>query len=305
MLMMLIKPDYYLNSARKGLSLFATSVLPSLFPFYFFSLLLTYIGAAKSVSSLLGRPVKLLFNAPKESAYILFLSMLSGYPVGASMTSELYLAGAISQKEVKSISAFASTSGPIFMLGTVGSAVFNDVRIGAIILSAHYLAALLNGIVFRLRKSKNEAEAAQDFRVQTLATDQDAIMSRTIASSTMNMLYVGGYIVICSMLVDTISLLKIDSLILTGLGESAGMPIVAILSGLIEMTRGSIACSECGLHIGAALCAAIISFGGLSVTLQNYTFLSKCGMTLPQIFLRKGLHSVFAFVIAFALSFLL
>ena len=333
MVMMLIKPDYYLNSARRGLSLYATSVLPSLFPFYFFSLLLTYIGSAKVVSGVFQKPVKLLYNAPKESAYVLLLSMLSGYPVGASMTAELYKAGSISQKEAKSIAAFASTSGPIFMLGTVGSAVFNDLKIGVIILIAHYVSALLNGIIFRVRrtntnneryvgadvdskkrrspfaKSKrlsrvNDSSPTDDVRI-TSTEDHDSIMSRTIANSTLAMLYVGGYIVICGMLVDTLALFNVDTLILSALGERAGQPIVALLSGLIEMTRGSIACSQCSMkNLGVALCAGIISFGGLSVTLQNYTFLSKCNMKFGEIILRKLLQSLIAFAVAFGLSFM-
>lgn len=313
MVMMLVKPDFYLNSARKGLSLYATSVLPSLFPFYFFSLLLTYIGSAKAVSGIFEKPVKLLYNAPKESAYVLLLSMLSGYPVGASMTAELYKAGSITQKQAKAIAAFASTSGPVFMLGTVGSAIFNDVQVGAIILTAHYLSALINGLIFRVNDNKNlilkkggrKSLTDDDVKI-TAAPDQDAIMSRTIANSTLSMLYVGGYIVLCGMLVDTLALFNIDSLLISALGEQAGQPIVALLNGLIEMTRGSLSCAQCTQHnIGIALCAGIISFGGLSVTLQNYTFLSKCNMTFAEIIVRKLFQSAIAFGLGFALSFAL
>ena len=321
MVMMLVKPDYYLDSARRGLSLYATSVLPSLFPFYFFSLLLTYIGSAKAISSIFQKPVKLLYNAPKESAYVLLLSMLSGYPVGASMTAELYSAGTISQKEAKAIASFASTSGPIFMLGTVGSAIFNDARVGIIVLTAHYLSALLNGLIFRVndrqnmilrkrRKSKDvdikaNTQASHHDVVIMSSVDTDSIMSRTIANATLSMLYVGGYIVLCGMLVDTLVLFNIDSLIVLLLGEKVGPPIVALIEGLIEMTRGSIACTQCASpNVSVALCAGIISFGGLSVMLQNYTFLSKCKMKFWEIAVRKIFQSVIAFLIAFALSFI-
>lgn len=350
MVMMLVKPDYYLDSARRGLSLFATSVLPSLFPFYFFSLLLTYIGAAKTVSGIFQKPVRVLYNAPKESAYVLLLSMLSGYPVGASMTAELYEAGSITQKEAKAIAAFASTSGPIFMLGTVGSAIFGNVKVGIVVLAAHYIAALLNGFIFRVRKnsgtpkmlrkdkaSNNGEELYKDIQIMTsdrndnrksdsaeiMSTkgikslgddgvkimsrqDQDSIMSHTIASSTLSMLYVGGYIVLCGMLADTVALFGLDNLLLTAIGEQASQVVTALVYGLIEMTRGSIACADCELfHIGVALCSAIISFGGLSVMLQNYTFLSKCDMRFSAIALRKLTQSVIAFSLALGFSYLI
>lgn len=306
MVMMLVKPDYYLNSARRGLSLYATSVLPSLFPFYFFSLLLTYIGSAKTISSIFKRPVKVLYNAPKEGAYVLLLSMLSGYPVGASMTAELYSAGVINQQEAKAIASFASTSGPIFILGTVGSAIFDDIKVGAVILAAHYVSALLNGLIFRVRnKDKTTDNDRDDIKIAS-AQDTDNIMSKTIASSTLSMLYVGGYIVLCGMLVDTLALFNVDTILPAALGDGIGQPIVALLEGLIEMTRGCIACFNCPQkNISIALCAGIISFGGLSVTLQNYTFLSRCKMKLFEILIRKFTQSLIAFLVALGLSYMI
>ena len=76
---MLAKPEYYLNSARRGLSLFATSVLPSLFPFYFCSLLLTYMGAVGAISKLGEKPVKLMEiligNSTKEGEVVMDFAM--------------------------------------------------------------------------------------------------------------------------------------------------------------------------------------------------------------------------------------
>lgn len=299
MTMMLINPSFYLDSARRGLSLYATSVLPSLFPFYFCSLLLTYIGAAKTISGLLGKPMQLLYRAPGESSYVLILSMLSGYPVGASMTAELYEAGVIDARQAKCIASFASTSGPIFMLGTVGSAIFGNVKIGAIVLAAHYLASFLNGFIYRMKK-----ETSVEVKVTAISTkvDYDNLMAKTISASTINMLYVGGYIVLCGMIVDTITLTGLDDLIFANLGAFA-QPLLAVLSGLIEMTRGCMSAAACNsIPLAVALSAGIVSIGGLSVTLQNYTFLSKCGMSALSIILRKFTQSIISFFIALGLA---
>ena len=79
MAFMLAKPEYYLDSARKGLALFATSVLPSLFPFYFCSLLLTYSGAVGAISKLGEKPVKLMEiligNSTKEGEVVMDFAM--------------------------------------------------------------------------------------------------------------------------------------------------------------------------------------------------------------------------------------
>lgn len=297
MAMMISSPSFYLESARRGLYLFANSVLPSIFPFYFCSLLLTFMGAVKGISALFQKPFRLLYNTPKESGYIFLLSVLCGYPVGASTCCELYLQDSLSQSDVKSISAFASTSGPVFILGTVGGTIFNDARVGVIILVSHIIASLINGLIFRKKH-------CEDYKVVLPTIDTDNVLSNTIAKSTTSMLYVGGYIVICGMIIDTMRLVGLDNLIISLLGESTGNTIVSILYGLIEMTRGTIECAKSGnLQLATTLSTAIITFGGLSINLQNYTYLSKCGMKQSEILIRKITQCIIALLISFLLSF--
>lgn len=332
MAMMLARPDYYLASARKGLALYATSVLPSLFPFYFCSLLLTNMGAARTISTMFGKPISKLYGTPKESAYVLLLSMLSGYPVGASMTAELYGAGVFSQDEAKAVAAFASTSGPIFMLGTVGSVIFKDMRVGTIILVSHYVAALINGLIFSMRRRKGRRRAAtsntsaqsscvaQSFSIQTSNDDSlkkvspspksdvecDNMLLNTISKATLSMLYVGGYIVLCGMIVDTLPLLKADVLLESALGADAGRAVLSLLYGSIEMTRGCLMSAEvASLPLAVALSAGAVSLGGLSVTLQSYTFLSRTGMKAGEILLRKLSHALIAAAFAALTALLL
>ena len=294
--LMLVSPSYFLESARRGLSLFSTVVLPSLFPFYFCAILLTKIGAAKALSTMFQRPFFKLYHTPKESAYIMFLSMISGYPIGAACIKELLFSGIISTRDAKAISAFASTSGPIFILGTVGSAIFNNIAAGVIILISHYIAAFLNGFLYRNKTASN------DTRAVCLAGDADSALSASMERATLSMLLVGGYIVISGMIIDALRLIKADALIYSAFGN-AGQPIVAILFGSIEMTRGAIECAKCSSPILAiSLAAAVVSLGGFSVTLQTYNFLSACGMKLGEVIIRKLTHSVIAFLIALALS---
>ena len=238
MAFMLAKPDYYLDSARRGLSLFASSVLPSLFPFYFCSLLLTYMGAVGTISKAGEKSVKLMYNAPKESAYVLFLSMLCGYPVGASTIYELYSAGAISQKDAKCICSFCSTSGPVFMIGTIGGAIFANQKVGLIVLAAHYMSAIVNGLIYRKKK-----DDSRDVSALSSQSDVDGLLSRAVSKATINMLYVGGYIVICGMIADTLELLGIRDA-LSHL-QGASEPVLSAIYSLIEMTRASIECSKC------------------------------------------------------------
>ena len=291
------KPAYYLSSARRGLYLYATMVLPALFPFYFCSLMLTKIGAAKTLSSLFEKPFSVLYHTPKESAYVMLLSMLSGYPVGSACLCELYSAGALTTDDVKSISAFASTSGPAFLLGTLGSAIFDNAVAGVIVLVSHYLGAFVNGFLYKKRKTQIFS-SQNSVKIQN---NPDNALADSISKSTIVMLSLGGYIVLANMLVDTISLSKIDAALVSALGDNA-QPIISLLFGFVEITRGCIECAECSPIIGVALATLIVSFGGLSVTFQNYFFLSNCGMKLSQVLARKTTQAILSFAFAFVFS---
>lgn len=330
MALMLAKPSFYLQSASKALALFATSLLPSLFPFYFCSLLLTFCGAVNAISKVGGKPISLLYRTKNECAYALFLSLLCGYPVGASTICELYENGILSEQDAKCASAFCQNAGPVFIIGTLGGVIFNNQAIGWIILLSHYLGALLNGLIYRPRKkSANNAtnqksydsrgkinriksrkistpKVAEDFsqtaRVYSSPNDIDNIMSKAISKSTMSMLCVGGYIVICGMLVDTLELIGFSSL-LSSVGN-IGEPIKAVAYGMIEMTRGAIACASISnIHLSIALTTSIISLGGLSIFLQCYSYLSRCNISFGRLLLYKLTQCVITFPIAFILSF--
>lgn len=62
------------------------------------------------------------------------MSVLSGYPIGAKLISEFYKNGVINTEESKKIIAFSSTSAPLFVIGTLGVFMLDNVSYGVIIL---------------------------------------------------------------------------------------------------------------------------------------------------------------------------
>ena len=298
MVMLIVRPAYFLDSASRGLLLFATSVLPAVFPFFFCASLLTALGAANSVSRLAARPVAALFRSPPSGAYVFTLSLLSGYPIGAATVADLCLNGVINRSEAKKIASFTSTSGPVFVLGTVGSVIFGDPACGALLLIAHYASALVTGLVFRGRKTTGDG-----VRMLSAERDADGALSRSIASSSLAMLAVGGYIVVGNMLIDAIALSGVFESISSSCDPTAAGCVKALLSGGIEMTRGTMEAAKIPCRpLALAVACAVISFGGLSVIMQSHAFLSKCGIPLSALLGRKAVQCVAAFILAFVFS---
>ncbi|MBR1984394.1 MAG: sporulation integral membrane protein YlbJ, partial [Clostridia bacterium] len=142
----------YINEAFNGITIWATLLLPSLFPFFFFTRLFTSLNLTSEISKVFGKITKRLFNCSGESGYAFFMSIFSGYPVGSKLTADLYSKNIISSYEAKKMVSFTSNSGPMFILGTVGIGMLISKTAGLILLFSHIISAILNGIIFRGKK---------------------------------------------------------------------------------------------------------------------------------------------------------
>ncbi len=146
-IMLATNPKTYSQCTLQGLSLFATCVMPGLLPFMFFTKMLTGLGAVKKISCKFGKATNFLFGTSGISGYVMLMSMLSGYPIGAKLIADLYSTNNITKTEAKAMVSFCTTSGPIFVVGSVGSLMFGCPKIGWIIYLAHILGGIMSGII--------------------------------------------------------------------------------------------------------------------------------------------------------------
>lgn len=291
--MLIAFPDKYVVSVANGLKLYAVCVLPALFPFFFFSKLLTGLNFGYDLGAATARPLRRLYNAPPVAGLILVMAMLSGYPIGAKMIMDNYEKGVISESEARAISSFTSTSGPLFIVGTVGIKMLDDKLCGYLILIAHYLATLINGLIYC---SKSTSSAPLPPRP---AVDKTHILGDSMLSSVVSVAIVGGYIAIFYMVCDVAESLRLTELLCRALaftGTDRNLIYGAGL-GLIEMTKGSMIISQTGLPLAvtAPFIGAIVTFGGLSVTAQSMTFLSACKIKPAYYLLTKSTQALFCY----------
>ena len=268
-ILLAVRPERYSESVLYGFKLFVASVMPSLFPFLFFSKLLTSLGISDDLSAVIGKPLKRLYRVPPTAAYILVISMLSGYPIAAKLVSESLKCGRITDGEAKRILAFSMTSGPLFILGTVATNFFQDKTLGFIVLGAHYLSSFINGLLY----SKGHEPVSC---VKNVPQTEGGGLSDAVYNTLGSVMLVGSLIAVFSMLVDVLT----DIGFFYGLAKAVEMcggnfaVAEAFFTGLVEMTRGCLMLSKLGSsRATVALVAAMISMGGASVTIQAMTFL--------------------------------
>ena len=108
-----------LTAAKSGLILWANNVVPSLLPFFIATNLLSHTNVIKYVSKACNKFMRPIFNVPGECAYAFILGLISGYPVGAKIVTDLKDNNLCTTEEAERMLCFTNNSGPLFIIGTV------------------------------------------------------------------------------------------------------------------------------------------------------------------------------------------
>lgn len=296
LILIIIAPKVYIDGAMQGFDLFLYKVFPSLFPFFIITRLLTMLGIGNHISKVLSKPLKYAYNSHPIGGYILLLSMISGYPIGAKLVSEYVKVGIIDVDDAKTIIPYTSTSGPMFILGVIGTQILGDYKAAVFVLISHFLAALINGVVFR--RSTNSGLLI-DFNEETT---NSSFFNDAIQQSIISIAQVGANIIIMNVFLIALSKLGIINLIAKGI-SAFGIEIdfsLGIAYAMFEMTQGVNLISQSVDKIKDIIVAlsVIISFGGVSIIMQSMIFLSKIGIKASYFIVTKISHAIIAYIVA-------
>ncbi|MDR3240064.1 MAG: hypothetical protein LBT44_08275 [Clostridiales bacterium] len=319
-LLMLANPSEIVAASRAGLLLWFNQVLPSLLPFMIGVQILSALGFVRFIGTLLSPVMEPLFGVPGEGCFALAAGMISGYPMGAKITSDLRQTGELSQTQAQRLLGFTNNSGPLFILGTIGVGVFQSEKAGYFLMFVHYASAILTGLAFRfygVRRGTSRAAPPvprvnrlipQALRSMNAARKKDgralgAILGASVLHSMETITLVGGFIIFFSILAQSLALF-------------APMPnpwLRGIVTGLLEMTNGisilpnltnfiNLTNTPGGADRSLLLAAAgLISFGGFSIHAQSVVFIHQTDLKVSLYLLGKILQSGLSVLLAYSL----
>ncbi len=265
-----------LVAAKNGLILWATAVVPSLFPFFVATEMLSHTNVVSHIGKLLNPIMKPLFGIPGEGAFAFIMGLISGYPVGAKIISNFIEQGICTKEEAERMLAFTNNSGPLFIIGTVGITLFGNTTIGILLFITHVLAGISVGVIFKFlytHKNKEVVTSNSSFEQHTsyrkfksnMAShnyDRDTnsdntssfsnptfsslgeILGKSITNATSTILMIGGFVVMFSVIISILNnshILDLLSNILSPVLSAVCIPtqfINPILSGIVELTNG-------------------------------------------------------------------
>lgn len=270
-----------LTYATDALGICFEMIVPTLFPFFICSSILIYSGFCELLAKAFQFCMYPLFRISPVGSSAFILGIISGYPLGAVTAGELYSNNYLSKTEAERLLAFCNNSGPLFILGSVGVAVYSDIRCGIALYLTHILAALTVGVLFRFYgKSKHSAPPT---RMTTPQRSIGDIFDIALQNSIRNILTVCGAVLFFSV----ISRLFLDLLPISGYAN-------AIVSGIFEFVTGTVKISNLTVPImqKLVLTTVIIGFAGISVHAQVMAVVARFHLSLAPYIIGKLLHGL-------------
>lgn len=313
-----------LLAAQNGLDLFLNSVLPSIFPFLVVVNIIINLDILKKICKLFNPLTKKVFNLPGISTLPIIIGLISGYPIGAKISNDLYSKNLISKNTAEKLLGFTNNSGPLFILSYVGISLYHDLMTGILLLCTHILSAITVGIIFGLFDKKNTDRTYIDMRYEQYINGScesldkkipknisfSQIVIDSVKNSVNTILIIGGFIIFFSVIIQLLESsnlfyalsVPINSMLITlGLPTELTIPT---LQGLVEITNGLERLSNVTTVpyvYKVCISAFILGIGGLSIYMQTLTIIIDNNLSTKKYIIGKILQGILAFIFTYIL----
>ena len=172
------------------------------------------------------------------------------------------------------------------MIATVGVKLLQSTAATLILIAAHILSSILNGLLYRTKTPLYISECNGQFKAEDFGN--------TLTNSVLSILSVGGLIALFYMLSD-----MIRSLLPISLQNSLA---VAFAIGVLEMTNGVFAiCKLTDVATATVLSSCLLALGGMCIFFQCFAYLGQKRVKATTIIKMKLTQSALATLISFCL----
>lgn len=278
LIIFLLNINIVLSSVTDASVIFYTKIFVSVFPFIILSNILIYFNYHLFLNKIFKKPLNKLFNI-SSSSIIFILSILSSMPSNSIYTKNLLDNKLINTTEANKILTFTYFPSISFMIGTVGYKMFNNIKIGIILLLSNYIYNILIGIY--LRKDKINFTLENENSINK--TSFFDMLTNTILNAFKTCAIILGNLIIFIIIINILNkYLNINNTLLS------------ILSGLLELTTGSnmLSLLDININLKIALTSLIINFSGLSILFQSKSILNDYNINIKRILIIKLIFSI-------------
>ncbi len=265
MLLLILDGKTAFSGAAEGIDLCIRTVIPSLFPFFVMSDLLTSAFMGTSLPIRLG-------IVPRGAESLLLTGFLGGYPAGANSVATAYRSRQLPREQAERMLAFCNNAGPSFLFGMIAP-MFPSVKYAWLLWGVHIVSALMVGLCL----PKTQSSAA-------LSPGKPVSISDSLWHSVRVMGSVCGWIVLFR-----IGIAFLSRWFLWMLPQE----FQVLVTGLLELSNGCCVLSMIeNIELRFLICSVFLAFGGLCVTMQTVSVTQ--GLSLRFYFPGKLLQTAFS-----------
>lgn len=255
MLILILDSPTALSGAKEGVELCMKTVVPSLFPFFVLSSMLTGTLAGKS-SGCWGR----MLGIPRGSEGIFLTGLLGGYPIGARCIGDSVEQGLLEASDGARMMAFCNNAGPAFIFG-MAACLFEHPWTGWALWGIQIAGAL--GVAFLLPGRGGLAMTEEKTAPTSLPSALESAIGAIVG--------VCGWVILFRVVIAFL-----DRWVFCFVPTEVRVTVC----GLLELTNGCSILSEIanqGLRF--IICSVLLSFGGLCVGMQAASVAQGVSMT--------------------------
>ncbi|MCX8074580.1 MAG: hypothetical protein N2749_03235 [Clostridia bacterium] len=306
LLIFLVFSKQSVQSLKNSIDIFLNCIIPSLLPFMILSEFALSTNVFTNVAKSFGKIFKKLFCIPEEASIAIILGFLCGFPSGSKAVNTLYEEGKITEKQAYTLLSFVNNCNPAFILVTVGIGIFNNMRIGIILLISHYLASIIFGIIFSRfnyyhhntiihENTENLNRIYKNSLNNRKKLNYVELLKKCILNSFFTLALIFGFLSVFNLIFDMINLVLSHYM----LEQNTSY----ILSGIFEITRGSYNILNLDANLTVLICleSFILGFSGLCVIFQIFSTVSKHNFNFLKLALFKVMHGIISMIISYIL----
>ncbi len=265
MLILILEPNAVSDGGALGLEICIKTVIPSLFPFFVFSSILSNSMQGQSVKWL--RPIGRLMGIPRGSEVLVLLGLCGGYPVGAKCLADTYSAKRISKHDAQRMLCFCNNAGPSFIFG-ISASIFQSHFIPWVLWLVQIISTL---IVAFILPDKSMGSCIPSRSVKRNPMEQTLKAMATVC----------GWIILMRVIICLVNNW-------VKLPESNVLFIV--MTGILELSNGCIELSKLSEPVlRYVIMGLFLSFGGICVILQTKSLIGD--LNIKFYILGKLLHT--------------
>jgi len=290
-ILLVSQSDVSITAVQGALVLCYRTVIPTLFPFFILSSMLVYSGFGDSMAKLFSPVMGPIFKVSGAGALPFVLGLVCGYPAGAKCVATLYQSGALSKDEAEKLLPFCNNSGPLFVIGAVGTVMMGNVSVGVYLYVVHIISAVCVGVLQRAcRQSDKKTE--KNYHREKKHQGYLQAFSNAVSDSVITILTVCGFIIFFAAIIGSVS----------PFCDRFFSPTISLfIKSVAEITNGIYLTSLIGYtqRIMLSFISFLLGFGGLCVCMQVSAVVAGTGIRLGRYVLGKIVQGAISAMIVY------